>query len=455
MFICLCLRSQSAIYHRLARSFHNQEMFTDLSYRSRQHNPNSTLCTLEPYWKRVALNSFDQHTNPYGIINLGIAENMLCEKELIDKLRSLHTWMSSLNQYGDPIGELTFRKELCNFFHDMFHLDDGVQLTPNRMLITGGAAGAFIVYSYMLTDVNDAMLVPSPYYSYIDHNVSVLTENQIIRCPLLDQITGEFRLSREIFERGYIEAQSKGLNPRVIILINPSNPLGDVYDESTIYPILEFAAEKRMHVIVDEIYALSTFHTQSFQSILNYHLSLPDPDRTHFLWSFSKDLSLSGARVGVMYMGTEEMCKVAAKVNFAFTPSRSIQYTFEQLVSDRKWMHAYIALNRQRLTRRYFHVKSSLEKIEGVKIRPSHGGLFIWADLRGLLPDKASFHDEKQLFEHLFDCAGVFVLRGLTLGCAETGWFRFVFSVNEIMMTEALIRIKKALTNIFCLHFST
>ncbi|CAF1339912.1 unnamed protein product [Rotaria sordida] len=379
---------------------------------------------------------------------------MLCEQELVDKLQSIQTWIPSLNYYGDPIGERTFRQELCHFFQDALHLDNDVQLTPDRMIITGGAAGAFIVYSYMLTDVNDAILVPSPYYSYIDHNVSILTENQIIRCPLLNQSTGKFRLSREIFEHGYIEAQSKGLNPRAIILINPSNPLGDIYDEMTIRPIFQFAAEKRMHVIVDEIYALSTFVTECFQSILNYNSSLPDPDRTHFLWSFSKDFSLSGARVGIIYAGTAELCTKASKINFVLVPSRNIQYTFEQLIANREWIHAYIALNRQRLTHRYIQVKSTLETIEGVKIRQSHAGFFIWADLRELLPDKASFNDEKRLFEHLFNCAGVFVLRGHTLGCTEPGWFRFIFSVNDTIMTEALMRIEKALTQTYCSHFS-
>ncbi|CAF4167751.1 unnamed protein product, partial [Rotaria sordida] len=34
----------------------------------------------------------------------------------------------------------------------------------------------------------------------------------------------------EIFKRGYYEAINKGLRPRGIIIVNPHNPTGDIYD---------------------------------------------------------------------------------------------------------------------------------------------------------------------------------------------------------------------------------
>jgi 1-aminocyclopropane-1-carboxylate synthase len=426
---------------------------THLSSRSVHQETNGILSDLIPYFHRIEQNPFNEKINPCGIINLGLAENMLCEEELTNKLVSLQAWCSALNHYGDPLGELSFRQELCHFFHEHLQLDNSIELTPDRMIITGGAASAFVVYSYMLSDMNDVILIPSPYYSYIDHNVSVVTENHVVRCPLIDQQNGLFKLSRESFEQGYNEALTEGLNPRMILLINPNNPLGDVYDETTLLPILQFAAEKSLHVVIDEVYALSTFLTCSFQSILNYRTLLPDPDRTHFLWSFSKDFSLNGARVGVMYTGTKEICQLSSKINFLFVPSRNTQFMLQQLISDHEWIRYYIVSNRQRLTQRYTQVKLALETIEGVKVRRSHAGFFIWVDLRELMPEEPTFDDETRLFEHLFDCAGIFILRGQILGCTQPGWFRIVFSVNDAMICEALLRMKTALTERFCGHF--
>lgn len=429
---------------------------TYLSIRSSHEETNGVLSDLIPYFHRIEADPFNQRTNRHGMINLSLAENMLCEQELTNKFLSLKAWRPSLNHYGNSLGELSFRQELCNFFHEHLHLNDSVELTPDRMIITGGAACAFVVYSYMLTDVNNVILIPRPYYSYIDHNVSVATENQVFRCPLIDQENGIFKLSRECFEHGYQQALAKGFNPRMILLINPNNPLSDIYDEIALLPILQFAAEKGLHVVIDEIYALSTFVTCSFQSILNYQFLLPDSDRTHFLWSFSKDFCLNGARVGIMYTGTTQLCQISSKINFLFVPSRNTQYMLEQLMSDHEWIRWYISLNRQRLTQRYTQVTSTLETIQGVKVHRSQAGFFIWVDLRDLMPSEATFNDETHLFEHLFECSGVFILRGQTLGCTQPGWFRIVFSVNDAMVHEALLRMKTALTERCCTteHFS-
>lgn len=426
-----------------------------LSSRGAYEENNGILSHLIPFFDRIKQDPFDENENPSGIINSGLAENMLCELELTKKLSSLQAWCPLLNHYGDPLGDLSFRQELCQFFHKHLHLNSSFELDPNRMIITGGAASTFVIYSYMLTDSHDAVLVPSPYYSYLDHNLTVLTENQIVRCPLLNQDNGSFELSRQCFEYGYAKALETGLNPRMILLINPNNPLGDVYDETVLLPILEFAAEKRLHVVIDEIYALSTFTTCSFQSILNYQYILPDPDRTHFLWSFSKDFSLNGVRVGVMYMGTKELCQMSSKINFLFVPSRNTQYLLQQLISDHQWIDEYIQTNRKKLTEQYTQVKRALEMIQGVRVRRSRAGFFLWIDLREFLCDNATFDDEIRLFEHLFECSGIFLLRGQTLGCSQPGWFRFVFSLNNSIICEAVKRIQAALTERDCTHFST
>ncbi|UJR13141.1 hypothetical protein I4U23_000165 [Adineta vaga] len=178
------------------------------------------------------------------------------------------------------------------------------------MIVTGCAAGGVTLYSYLLTNPNDAILIPSPYYSYLDHNLSVVAQNQVIRCLLHNQNT----------------AINKGLHPRILLLINPNNPLGDVYDIEIFLSILNFAPEKCFHVIIDEIY----------------------------------DFSLNGLRVGVMYTSTSEICQMSSKLNFLLVPSRNVE-----LMLDRQWIQTYIQLNRQRLIERYRQVKTTLEMISG------------------------------------------------------------------------------------------
>ncbi|CAF4813475.1 unnamed protein product, partial [Rotaria sp. Silwood2] len=132
---------------------------------------------------------------------------------MVEKVNTLQGWSAAMNYCGHSISELSLRQKLCRFFQENFQIDRQ-RLTPDRMIITGGASSGFLVYSYLLTDPNDAILIPSPYYTMIVHHVSVFTENQSVRCSLLEQDTGKFYFSVEIFESEYNEALVNGLRSR-------------------------------------------------------------------------------------------------------------------------------------------------------------------------------------------------------------------------------------------------
>lgn len=388
-------------------------------------------------------NQFDIEHNPNGIVNLGVAENHLCENELIDKLQSSQTWSKEFNYYPDCAGDSKFRQQLCSFFEDAFDIRSRA-LDPERIIISSGASGTISLLCFLIADPGDVFLVPSPYYTAFDFDVAAMAKNAIFQCPLLDQTSGNFRFDVEIFEHGFKEAINRGLRPRAIILTNPHNPLGDIYDESSIHPVLEFAAHKKLHVIMDELYALSVFNDEKpFKSILNY-TSLPDRSRTHFLWSFSKDFALSGTRVGVVYAGTSELCTLATKLNFLMTPSSTIQNTLSSMLSDSEWTRAYIRLNRRRLAEKYQAVKRKIEKLDKtIEVRNTAAGLFLWINCRSLL-HRVTFDEELRLFEMLF-ASGVYITNGMAFRCSEPGWFRLIFSVDDDWLEEGVKRINKAL----------
>ncbi|CAF4605594.1 unnamed protein product, partial [Rotaria sp. Silwood2] len=214
--------------------------------------------------------------------------------------------------------------------------------------------------------------------------------------------------------------------------------------EQTIQPILEFAAQKKLHVIIDEIYALSIFENQKpFKSILNYK-SIIDQKRTHFLWSFSKDFSLSGLRVGVLYAGSKELCSAGSAANFIQVPSVIIQEITAKLLSDEQWIDSYIKLNRSRLTQQYEKVKNAIEDIDNrIVVRPAKAGFFIWTDFR-LLLHEVTFEEERRLVQNIFE-HGVYLVSGSFLGCIQPGWFRIIFSVKEKWIDEILKRLKSGL----------
>ncbi|KAK3083172.1 hypothetical protein FSP39_015704 [Pinctada imbricata] len=80
---------------------------------------------------------------------------------------------------------------------------------------------------------------------------------------------------------------SQGKIVRGVVISNPDNPTGRVYTKAEIMDVLEMCAKHQLHVVMDEIYALSVFGDVVFESVLSFP-DIPDPKRTHFLWSVSK-----------------------------------------------------------------------------------------------------------------------------------------------------------------------
>ena len=389
----------------------------------------------------VQKNAYDERTNPNGICNCGVAENYLCEKELIEKLQSVQVWQSNHMYYPASLGHRRLRQTLCDFFGKFLHLN--YRLDPERMIISSGLSGIMSLIGFLFGDPGDVFLIPSPYYTAFDQDISIFSGCAIFRCPVLDQTNGKFRFSVELFEQGYEQAIAAGLRPRGLIIINPSNPLGDIYDEDIIKPVLKFAAEKELHVIFDEIYAFSIFENQSFHSMLTYQ-SIIDPKRTHFVWSFSKDFALSGLRLGVLYAGSPEICAPAESYNFIQGPSTIVQDIVAEILSDDQWIEWYLKLNSARLTEQYQNVTKKIEQLDSrIVIRPSQAGFFIWADFRSILHE-ITFEEEECLFDIIFK-HGVYISPGVNLGCSEPGWFRIIFSVKGQWIDEAMKRLKTAI----------
>lgn len=94
-----------------------------------------------------------------------------------------------------------------------------------------------------------------------------------------------------IYESALVAAQSAGKAIKAILICNPHNPLGRAYSASTLGALLDLASRFNVHLISDEIYALSTFpvtgrEIEKFTSVLS--LETERLDLVHVLYGMSK-----------------------------------------------------------------------------------------------------------------------------------------------------------------------
>lgn len=92
---------------------------------------------------------------------------------------------------------------------------------------------------------------------------------------------------------------------KAVVICNPHNPLGQCYPAKTLEAVAKFCEKEDLHLLSDELYALSVFESPdlpsavSFTSILSLDATAMDVSalRLHTMWSASKDLACNGLRV--------------------------------------------------------------------------------------------------------------------------------------------------------------
>ncbi|XP_076064845.1 putative inactive 1-aminocyclopropane-1-carboxylate synthase-like protein 2 isoform X2 [Oratosquilla oratoria] len=394
------------------------------------------------HFAKAEANLFHAKDNPGGIVNMGTAVNRVMEEELAERLTNSDAlrFDQRYQHYFNPSGVLELRQAVADTLTRQLAPDNPV--SPDNLVIMNGATSCLDALAYALCDPGDVLLTPTPVYARIfsDFEERCQVDVMPIVCKAVPDNAGEsFQLCKEAVEDKIVEALSAKRRVRAFILVNPNNPLGDVYPPSLILDIMKICAKYEMHFICDEIYSLSVFDEDAnFHSVLSFK-DVPDPERTHFIWAMSKDFALAGFRTGVIHTRSSSVKKCLDAVAVYQSTPALIQHASATLLSDKAWCDdLYLKINRQRLRERYTRCLAKL-KGAGINVRKAKAGLFIWFNLGPYLRSRTK-EDEMDLFRELLE-RGVYMVPGTQFYCEEPGWFRAIFAVSEVELEEGLKRI--------------
>lgn len=323
---------------------------------------------------------------------------------------------------------------------------------PSQIL-TGPGCGSLLdqIFEH-LADPGDACLLAAPYYNGFDADLATRVG---VRCVPVYSKHGDGTESERFkgdgaldgFEQALLECSSP---VRAIIVCNPNNPVGKCYDRSALLAYGQFAQKHNLHLVFDEIYALSTFPTsdddnpQPFISALNIDWSTEancDPSRIHILSSASKDFGLNGFRIGTFVSQFNpdliNAMKVTGKLYMVSSPADAL---FSALLNDENFYSSFVSTNRTRLTEAYEHIKAWCVR-HGIPYKPSNAGHFLLVDL------SAYCHDgESQLWSKALDkCKVCITPAASNYHFPQKGWFRITFSMPNEVLNLGLRRLESAL----------
>lgn len=213
-------------------------------------------------------------------------------------------------------GEPPLSASLSTFFNQYFKPIR--QVKPEHVVLTAGASDAIEQVIHAVCDDGDSIITPRPCWRKSGGpHCCARSQNKAGFEPLVatranvNIIVAQLpTYTNHASCLGPSPQAAYDLSPikkhiKSVLLSNSSNPLGRCYSKSV---LIESCQERELHLICDELYALTDLEHvkkgEGFVSVLT--LTDPsraegaieiDPDRVHVLWSGSKLLGLNGLRV--------------------------------------------------------------------------------------------------------------------------------------------------------------
>ena len=387
-------------------------------------------------FERAQQNAYHPTDNPDGAIALCIAENVLQWERMQARLaeiqaRPLPEWTAS---YAPTTGHPEVRRAIAGFVER--HIA-GVALDPERLALAAGATAVIECNAWMLGGPGDVAAIPAPAYPVYAHDVGAkagLKRYDLVPRREPDAAGGYLPLSVADLERARHEL---GDRLRMLILTQPDNPTGGIYSAEQLVAFADWCTQHRVHLCVNELYALSRFATDhpglvgeyaqgvKFTSVLPLLEERRSP-YLHWWYSFSKDFGLSGFRLGATYTHNDELLAALRNSSAPNLAGNPTQHLVGELLRDDGWVVDFQAENRRLLTESYLRVVRPLRGL-GIRYAPARGSLFVWVDLTGYL-DAPTQEAAEALWNDVFEQTGVLLTHPGGFGQARAGMFRIVFS---------------------------
>ncbi|THH40621.1 aminotransferase class I/II-fold pyridoxal phosphate-dependent enzyme [Neolewinella litorea] len=403
-------------------------------------------------FNRAAENPYGPE-NPTGAITLCIAENHLQWPYLRDRLQEIarmRPWPDWIAAYASLAGAPEFRESVARFVG--LHIA-GQPLNADLFCASAGATAVVEVSALCLGDAGDYAVFPAPaYQAYLP---DINNKAGLLRHDIAEYAkpfgSGYHPLSVDELDAA---RATLGDRFRMLVLTQPDNPTGAVYSEDQLRAFTDWCISHRIHLIVNEIYALSQFRRDApgIDNRSDYTSFLPlleerDSPYLHWWYSFSKDFGVSGFRVGLLYSRNETFRRAYTNFNAPHQISNLTQWLLAELLRDDRWVTDFLDNNRRLLTAAYRSVADTLDELK-VPYTPARGSLFVWADFSGYLPERTRAASEK-LWGEIFTHTGVLLTAPGGLGQPDAGWYRIVYSgVGPEELGEAMRRLREFLNRL-------
>ncbi|KZZ97544.1 Pyridoxal phosphate-dependent transferase, major domain protein [Moelleriella libera RCEF 2490] len=193
-----------------------------------------------------------------------LVESLGYKSDVIERARRLLKEVGSVGAYSASAGAPAIKESIAAFLERR----DGFPADPSKIFLSAGASsGVNTLLNVISADVNTGVLIPIPQYPLYTATLSLLNAKAV---PYYLDESKAWSTNLEIVKEAYEKGKAEGVDVRCIVIINPGNPTGASLAEKDIRDVIDFASQKNLVVMADEVYQTNVFigEFHSFKSVL-------------------------------------------------------------------------------------------------------------------------------------------------------------------------------------------
>ncbi|WP_176249972.1 pyridoxal phosphate-dependent aminotransferase [Sulfitobacter sp. HGT1] len=313
--------------------------------------------------------------------------------------------------YTVALGLPALRARIAQMYGEWYNVD----LDPNRVVITSGSSGGFILAFTALFDTGDKVGIGAPGYpSY----------RQILKALALDPV--DLPTSPDNRYQP-VPDDFAGMDLKGLLVASPANPTGTMLDRPAMKALIDATQGQSASFISDEIYHGIEYEKKAVTA-------LEITDDAYVINSFSKYFSMTGWRVGWMVV-PEDHVRVVERIaqNMFICAPHASQVAALAAMDCEDELQANMDVYRANRTM----MIDGLREAGFSSFAPPDGAFYVYADVSGITDDS------RRLARDILDKAGVAVTPGLDFDPIRGHQtLRFSYARGTADIAEGIARLK-------------
>jgi aspartate aminotransferase len=304
--------------------------------------------------------------------------------------------------------------------------ENNLSYQPSQILVSSGAKNAIYNILQVISEKDDQILIPSPYWTSYPQIVKTTPAKPHI-IPLEEST--EFKLTPQIL-KDHITSKTKAL-----ILNTPSNPTGLLYTRQELMKLIEPILDSRIYVISDEVYEKLVYDAEHVSIA-----SLGEEIKSHTILvnSLSKIYAMTGWRVGYA-AGPEEVIELAKRLqsHSISCPCSISQYAALEALGPEQSFIPKLVQTYKKKRDLMVNLLSSIEELSFLK---PQGAFYIFVKILRIL-QRMKIPSSTAFAEELLEKNALAVVPGAAFG--NDNYIRLSFCVPDDDIIEGVRRLKE------------